>query len=54
VFYVLTLFSMIRDDEGATALEYAVLVTAIVLALLAGATIFGLALQDFFTNLFPL
>jgi Flp pilus assembly pilin Flp len=54
VFYVLTLFSMIRDEEGATALEYAVLVTAIVLALLAGATVFGLALQGFFETLFPL
>jgi Flp pilus assembly pilin Flp len=42
------------QDEGATALEYAVLVVAIVLALLAGATIFGTNLQAFFTNLFPL
>jgi Flp pilus assembly pilin Flp len=41
-------------DEGATALEYAVLVVAIVLALLAGATIFGDALGAFFETLFPL
>lgn len=43
-----------QNEEGATALEYAVLVTAIVLALLAGATIFGGALEDFFATLFPL
>jgi Flp pilus assembly pilin Flp len=43
-----------EQDEGATALEYAVLVTAIVLALLAGAIIFGDALGDFFANLFPI
>jgi len=48
------LFVRFQNSEGATALEYAVLVTAIVLALLAGATIFGNALRDFFTNLFPL
>ncbi len=54
VFYVLNLFGVIRDDEGAVALEYAVLVTAIVLALLIGALLCGTALQAFFTNLFPL
>ena len=43
-----------QNEEGATALEYAVLVTAIVLALLAGATIFGDALETFFSTLFPL
>jgi len=48
------LYARFQNEEGATALEYAVLVTAIVLALLAGATIFGGALQDFFANLFPL
>jgi Flp pilus assembly pilin Flp len=55
---MLNLLAMARTwmdrDEGATALEYAVLVTAIVLALLAGALIFGANLQAFFTTLFPL
>jgi Flp pilus assembly pilin Flp len=49
-----SLYARFLNEEGATALEYAVLVTAIVLALLIGATVFGGALQAFFTNLFPL
>jgi len=48
------LFARFQNEEGATALEYAVLVSAIVLSLLAGALIFGAALQEFFANLFPL
>ena len=44
----------LQSEEGATALEYAVLVGAFVLALLAGATIFGTAPQNFFSTLFPL
>jgi pilus assembly protein Flp/PilA len=48
------LYARLADDSGATALEYAVLVVAIVLLLLAGATIFGQALSDFFATLFPL
>ena len=40
-------------DEGATALEYSVLVIAIVLALLLGATVFGGLLGNWFAELFP-
>ena len=54
VFHVLNLFGMIRDDEGAVALEYAVLVGAIVLALVIGAGVFGAALSAWFSGLFPL
>ncbi len=42
-----------NSDEGATALEYGVLVTMIVVLLAAGALIFGQELRDFFANLFP-
>ena len=53
-----TLIQMARGwaepDEGVTALEYAVLVTAIVALLLVGATAFGQQLQAFFETLFPL
>lgn len=41
------------SDEGATALEYGVLVTMIVVLLAAGALVFGTELQAFFANLFP-
>ena len=51
---MLNLFGMIRDDEGAVALEYAVLVGAIVLALVIGAGVFGAALSAWFSGLFPL
>ena len=38
-----------RDDEGATAVEYGLLVTLIAIALIAGATIFGGKISDLFT-----
>ncbi|MDH4139164.1 MAG: Flp family type IVb pilin [Coriobacteriia bacterium] len=41
------------SDDGATALEYAVLVVGIVVLLAAGALIFGGELRDFFSDLFP-
>lgn len=41
------------SDEGATALEYGVLVTMIIVLLAAGALVFGQELQAFFENLFP-
>lgn len=41
------------SDEGATALEYGVLVTMIVVLLAAGALVFGKELQAFFEGLFP-
>lgn len=41
------------SDEGATALEYGVLVTMIIVLLAAGALVFGTELRQFFTDLFP-
>jgi Flp pilus assembly pilin Flp len=46
-------FRGFKSDEGATALEYGVLVTFIIVALAAGVTIFGEALGAFFAGLFP-
>ena len=37
-----------KDDEGATAVEYGLLVTLIAIALIAGATIFGGKISDLF------
>jgi len=41
------------DDSGATALEYAVLVAFIAIVIIAGVTLFGKALSDYFATLFP-
>ena len=38
----------VRDERGATATEYALLVGFIALALIAGVTIFGTSLNDTF------
>jgi len=42
-----------HSDEGATALEYGVLVAFIAIVIIAGVTVFGEALRDFFANLWP-
>jgi pilus assembly protein Flp/PilA len=39
-----------RDDEGATATEYIVLLVFIAIAIIAGATIFGGALNQVFED----
>jgi len=44
---------LLSCDEGATALEYGVLVAFIAIVIIAGVTIFGQALSDFFANLWP-
>ena len=49
-FYV-RMQSLKSDDEGATALEYAILVALIALFIIAGVRIFGTALNTFFTNI---
>jgi pilus assembly protein Flp/PilA len=41
----------IREDKGATATEYALLVSFIAIAIIVGVTAFGTALSDFFNNL---
>jgi Flp pilus assembly pilin Flp len=40
-----------RQDTGATATEYALLVAFIAIAIIVGVTLFGTALNTFFTNL---
>ncbi|MFN2518929.1 MAG: Flp family type IVb pilin [Jatrophihabitantaceae bacterium] len=39
------------QDRGATATEYALLVAFIAIAIIAGVTLFGNALNTFFSNL---
>jgi len=41
----------LQKDEGQTMAEYGILVAVIALIAIAGATIFGGALNDFFGNL---
>lgn len=40
-----------RDEEGATATEYSLLVALIALGIVIGVTAFGTALNGFFTDL---
>ena len=40
-----------REDRGATATEYALLVSFIAIAILVGVTAFGTSLNTFFNNL---
>ncbi|MDY7088131.1 MAG: Flp family type IVb pilin [Actinomycetota bacterium] len=39
-----------KNDEGATAVEYGLLVMLIAIALIAGATLFGGKINDLFTT----
>ena len=39
-----------RDDDGATAVEYGLLVTLIAIALITGATLFGSKINDLITT----
>ena len=43
--------TFMADEEGATALEYALLVSGIALAIYLGVTAFGTALNNKFNNL---
>jgi Flp pilus assembly pilin Flp len=47
-----TRFKVWHDDEGVTALEYGVLVSGIIVALLVGVGLFGTAVSDWFKGLF--
>ena len=40
----------VKDEEGATAVEYAVVVAMIILACIAGLTLFGSNLNTWFSN----
>lgn len=47
---------LVRDECGATATEYALLVTLIAMAIITAVTLFGLAVGDLFVlpaNVFP-
>lgn len=46
-----TLWTRFADDEGATALEYGVLVALIALIIVTGVGLFGRALDGFFTGI---
>ena len=46
-----TLWTRLADDEGATALEYGVLVALIALIIVAGVGAFGTALDGFFNGI---
>ncbi len=41
----------LSEDAGATALEYGILVALIALIIVAGVTVFGEALRDFFDGI---
>jgi pilus assembly protein Flp/PilA len=43
-------FAFLREEEGASALEYALMTALIALVLAAGATILGTNLNTMFTN----
>lgn len=43
--------TMLRSDEGATALEYGILVALIAIVLVGGVTFFGGQLNTFFNGL---
>jgi pilus assembly protein Flp/PilA len=45
------LYILAHSDEGATALEYGILVALIALIIIAGVGLFGNALNDFFAGL---
>ncbi len=51
--YVSARFNVARDskDRGATATEYALLVSFIAIVIIAGVTVFGNALSGFFNSL---
>ena len=46
-----TLWTRFADDEGATALEYGVLVALIALVIVVGVGAFGTALNNFFNGI---
>jgi pilus assembly protein Flp/PilA len=48
----LTVQSRLRDEKGATAVEYGLMVALIAVVLVAGVGAFGGSLNTFFTGLF--
>ena len=48
--YLQKFLSFLRDEEGASAIEYALLVALIALAITAGATTLGIKIGAMFNN----
>ncbi len=46
------LYVKLHSDEGATAAEYGVLLALVVIAIAAGATVFGRQMSEFFSGIF--
>ena len=48
--YLRKIVAFINDEEGASAIEYGLLVGLIALAIVAGATLLGTSINDMFTR----
>lgn len=48
--YLQKIVAFLRDEEGASAIEYALLVALIALAITAGATLLGTKINSMFSN----
>ena len=48
--YLMKFMAFIRDEQGASAIEYALLVALIALAITAGATALGTSISGMFNN----
>ena len=48
--YLHKIMAFINDEEGASAIEYGLLVGLIALAIVAGATLLGTSISDMFTR----
>jgi pilus assembly protein Flp/PilA len=48
--YLHKIVAFINDEEGASAIEYGLLVGLIALAIVAGATLLGTSISDMFTR----
>ena len=48
--YMRKIVAFINDEEGASAIEYALLVALIALVIVGGATLLGKSISNMFTN----
>lgn len=48
--FLRTITAFLRDEEGASAIEYALLVALIALVIVGGATLLGQSISTMFTN----
>ncbi|KAA1417974.1 Flp family type IVb pilin [Nocardioides humilatus] len=42
----------VRDEVGGSAVEYGILISAVVLVIIAGITLFGLQVSELYANVF--